>query len=40
MKSRGFSWVSLDWIEDKYHAWVNEEFLLAQCLVGFLDENN
>lgn len=22
---------------DKYHAWVNAEFLLEKCLVGILD---
>jgi cytochrome b involved in lipid metabolism len=24
---------------NKYHAWVNAEFLLEKCLVGFLDPN-
>jgi cytochrome b involved in lipid metabolism len=24
---------------NKYHAWVNFEFLLEKCLVGFLDPN-
>lgn len=24
---------------DKYHAWVNAEFLLEKCLVGTLDES-
>lgn len=24
---------------DKYHAWVNADFLLEKCLVGILDEN-
>ncbi|CAA6662891.1 unnamed protein product [Spirodela intermedia] len=24
---------------NKYHAWVNAEFLLEKCLVGFLDES-
>jgi hypothetical protein len=27
----------LDFLIDKYHAWVNAEFLLEKCLVGFLD---
>lgn len=25
---------------NKYHAWVNADFLLEKCLVGILDENN
>ncbi|GJN09861.1 hypothetical protein PR202_ga27907 [Eleusine coracana subsp. coracana] len=25
--------------DNKYHAWVNAEFLLEKCLVGFLDPN-
>jgi len=24
---------------DKYHAWVNAEFLLEKCVVGTLDES-
>jgi hypothetical protein len=24
---------------DKYHAWVNAEFLLEKCLVGTLDDS-
>jgi hypothetical protein len=33
------SWWLLDFAIDKYHAWVNAEFLLEKCLVGFLDPN-
>ncbi|MBA0562765.1 hypothetical protein Golob_007788 [Gossypium lobatum] len=29
---------SLTCVQDKYHAWVNAEFLLEKCLVGTLDD--
>lgn len=25
-------------LSDKYHAWVNAEFLMEKCLVGILDD--
>jgi cytochrome-b5 reductase len=31
---------SLTPLSDKYHAWVNAEFLLEKCLVGTLDESH
>lgn len=30
---------SLCFMLDKYHAWVNAEFLLEKCLVGILDDS-
>ncbi|KAG9453467.1 hypothetical protein H6P81_006371 [Aristolochia fimbriata] len=36
MKAAGKDCTSLF---NKYHAWVNAEFLLERCLVGFLDDN-
>lgn len=32
--------LSLNHYLDKYHAWVNAEFLLEKCLVGMLDDSH
>ncbi|KAM7265919.1 hypothetical protein ACFE04_003602 [Oxalis oulophora] len=38
MKAVGKDCTSLFKFPDKYHAWVNAEFLLEKCLVGVLDD--